>query len=358
MVEDLAKHWREVLSRRYGSFGIELVDELVANIVDVYERFIASGCADTQFQAQLRSHDKKVYAQRLGEMLLFDRLSHAGFKLQSKDMGPDFRAEKNGEMVWIELVTPSSGDDTKINELFDSHNPLSPSADDSVDLRNRTLLRICAGINAKLEKFEKYIKDGLVQQEDPCVIVVNDALMCPDVSFYGLSFGAESGNGGLSLVEHATLGVGHASWVKDGDSDNYKLEHTFREVIPNRPEPTRDGRVRDTVPGSFFAQPTTEKAKEQSDKASIISAIMQITLREDYGFVMKIRTMAEKEDRRTVQNIIYPGTLVHNLNASVPLPKLIGTSLMQIYDLPPLSVEEFIVLSRQYFSTLFGKDVL
>jgi hypothetical protein len=183
MIELLSERWRSTLARRYESLGADVVTASVANLVKAYEDFKSGGCADTHFDSQLNLDDKNSMAQRLGEMLLHERLKHAGFELHSNDEGPDFLAKKDGESVWLELVTPSSGDDPRIDDLFGTLDPLHPSADDNEELSNRTLLRIYVGIRSKLQAFERYIQKGLVKPGEPCVIVVNDALMCPDMFF-------------------------------------------------------------------------------------------------------------------------------------------------------------------------------
>jgi hypothetical protein len=355
MVELLSERWRKTLTRRYESLGEDVVNTSVANLVKAYEEFMSSGCADSHFDAQLSLDDKNSMAQRLGEMLLHERLKHAGFELHSNDEGPDFFAKKDGETVWLELVTPSRGDDSRIDELFDANDPLNPSADDNEELSNRTLLRISVGIRSKLKAFERYIEKGLIKPGEPCVIVVNDALMCPDAFFYGVSHGADNGVGGVSLVEHATLRFGHALWVEDHSPGQYKLTPTFRDRAPNRPEPTIDGSARHPVPVSLFAQPADDNERDFFDRSNIISGVMQLTLREDYGFFMLLRDRAEKEDR-LVARLLYPGTFVPNPYAAHPLSDRLKASLMKITNLKPLSIKEATDLTQRHFELLIGKN--
>ncbi|MCD4506754.1 hypothetical protein LQR30_22040 [Chromobacterium piscinae] len=340
MPKKFAERCREaLLARNYKHY----VEAAVSKLESVYARFLESGCADSNFEKQLRSQDRAVFAQRLGEMLLFERLSHAGFQFKSENDGPDFKVEKNGEVAWLELVTPSTGDDSKINELFKSHNPLSPSREASREQRERILLRISAGISAKLCQFEKYREKGQVKPGEACVIVVNDALLCPDTMEYGVSLGADAGIGGASLVEHAVLGISYQYGIEDDTTNQYKLVSTFREEAPNRPEPTKEGNVRSPVPVSLFTRPTSEWPQTLSNRAQVISAVLQVTLREDYGVLMCRRDRVEQQDR-IGENLLFPGTLVRNPNATVALPHSIEQDLQRMTNLPPLSTQESLEL--------------
>jgi len=346
--------WKETLVRRYGDLGQDVVDISLANLIKAYEEFISSRCVDRHFISELTRNEKNKSAQRLGEMLLHERLKHAGFALCSNDAGPDFLAQKDGERVWLELVTPSVGEDPRINELHTNADPLNPSATESDELRNRTLLRICAGIAAKLEKFETYIKKDIVKPADRCLIVVNDALMCPDAPFFGVGLSAEKGIGGRSLVEHATLRYGYARWVESDTVGKFKILPTFRDDAPNRSEPKDDGEARKAVPVSLFSPPDGSAGIEIFERAKIISGVMQLTLREDYGFFMMLRDKAENEDRIGT-NLLDPGTLLSNPHAKNAISNNLQTDLMRIFNLEPLTADEALVLVKRRLELLIGK---
>lgn len=352
MPKMLAERCREALSTHYDE---DTVEASISQLVSVYSRFLESGCADSNFEALLKSQDKATFAQRLGEMLLFERLSHAGFQLKSADSGPDFRVEKNGKVAWLELVTPSVGEDSKIGELFDSHDPLSPSPEATRETSERLLLRVCTGIEAKLSKFEYYRNKGLIKPDEACVIVVNDALLCSDFALSGVSFGASTGLGGSSLVEHAVLGLGHRYWVEDEVTGHYNLQQAFREETPNRPEPTKEGKKRTEVPVSLFTQPTSEQAQALSHRAQGISAVMQITLNAGYGYLMTLRDKAEQQDR-LFEDLLFPGTLVKNPYANIALTPALEQDLRKITNLPPLSALEQQKLKQRRFDLLTGKS--
>lgn len=355
-LEKLFLRWKATLSRRYESgFGVDFVDTAHRNLVSAYTEFDRSGCADPNFLKGLCSSDANTSAQRLGEMLLHERLKHSGFKPEPSPggKGPDFRIEVEGRSIWLELVTPSTGEDVRIHELFTSHDPLNPCPDDTTDLRKRTLLRVSNGISEKLRKYETYLKDEVVQPQDVLVIVVNDAILCPDSFFYGVQLNADNGVGGQSLAEHAVYGIGHSFWGPDEEGINHVRKSTFRELVDNRPEPGADGNSRGAVPVSLFGNPVTQEASAIAERASVISAVLQVTLREDYGVLMLLRDKAETEDR-LAEGMLNPGVLAINPRAEnfIDLPSQRG--LMRIVSAPALSVKELWDLKNRELKMLLG----
>ena len=356
-IEEVFKRWKATLDRRYGQgFPAEFVEKAHENLLDAYASFDASGCADSQFLTELCSASANKSAQRLGEILLFERLKHAGYdpKPSPNSWGPDFLIQQDGKQICLELITPSTGDDVKINELFTSHDPLNPCPNAATELRQRTLLRMTAAIAEKLGKYEGYLRDGVVGSQDVLVIVVNDALLCPDVFFYGVSHNADAGVGGQSLAEHAVYGFGHSIWESDSEGGNYVRKSTFREIVDNRPEPARDASPRGPVPVSLFGTPVQPEAAEIAHRASVISAVLQVTLREDYGFMMLLREKAEFEDR-LVEGLLRPGALVINPRAANPMYVSLQQGLMRIVDAPALSLKEAWDLKNRELKLLFGE---
>lgn len=357
-IEDIFQRWRTTLERRYGqAFPAEFVDKAHENLLGAYASFDASGCADSQFLAELVSADVNKSAQRLGEMLLFERLEHAGYRPEPSPggWGPDFRIQQDGKHICLELITPSTGDDVKINELFATHDPLNPCPEATTELRQRTLLRMTGAIAEKLTKYEGYLKDGVVGPQDVLVIVVNDALLCPDVFFYGVTHNAEAGVGGQSLAEHAVYGYGHSVWEPDSEGTKYIMKNTFREIVDNRPEPARNGDPRKPVPVSLFGSPTKEEAADIAERSSIISAVLQVTLREDYGVLMIHRDKAET-DERLCENLVQPGILVSNPRARNPIDRSSHCGLMKVVDAPALTVKELWDLNNRYLKMLLGEN--
>jgi len=337
--EELFSRWRATLSRRYeAGFGAEFTEQAHQNLTHVFHDFMASGCADPIFLNGICSKDVSASTQRLGEMLLYERLCHSGLdpKPSPRGKGPDFCVKVEGRRIWLELITPSTGDDSRINELFKGYDPLNPCPVDATDLRERTLLRISHGIAEKLTKYEGYLEEGVVGPEDVLVIVVNDAAMCPDAFFYGVQFNADKGVGGPSLAEHAVYGIGQTTWELVGGQRRNARKNTSRELVENRPEPKRDGTARDPVPVSLFMKPVTEKAAIIAERATIISAVLQVTLREDYGVMMMFREKAENENR-ILEGRLNPGVLAINPRSRNTLSAPAQGKLMRIVEAPDLS---------------------
>ncbi|KHS74972.1 hypothetical protein QT13_03635 [Pectobacterium brasiliense] len=357
-IEDLFQRWKTTLERRYGQgFPAEFVEKAHENLLTAYANFDSSGCADSQFFAELGSANVNKSTQRLGEMLLFERLEHAGYRPEpsSGGWGPDFRIQQDGKQICLELITPSTGDDVRINELFASHDPLNPCPEAATELRQRTLLRMTGAIAEKLIKYEGYLRDGVVGPQDVLVIVVNDALLCPDTFFYGVSHNADSGVGGQSLAEHAVYGCGHSVWEPDSEGTNYVLKSVFREIVDNRPEPARNGNPRKPVPVSLFGSPTDEDAADIAERSSIISAVLQVTLREDYGVLMTLRDKAET-DERLCENLVQPGILVSNPRAKNPIDRPSQRGLMKVVEAPHLTAKDLWDLSNRHLKMLLGED--
>jgi hypothetical protein len=186
------------------------------------------------------------------------------------------------------------------------------------------------------------------------VIVVNDALMCPDTFFYGVSHGADKGIGGVSLVEHAVLRHGHAVWIESEAEGQYTLAPTFRDTTAGTPATAEGEKTKSAVRVSLFAPPEDDSHWRFFNRCKIISGVLQLTLREDYGFLMMLRDKAEKEDRLAAE-LLHAGTLVRNPYASSPMSETLGNRLMQIANLEPLSITGSVALKQRYVELLFGK---
>lgn len=356
-IEEVFQRWKATLDRRYGKgFPAEFVEKAQENLLAAYASFDASGCADAQFLNELCSANATKSAQRLGEILLFERLEHAGLdpKPSPNGWGPDFLVQQDGKQICLELITPSTGDDVKINELFKSHDPLRPCPNAATELGQRTLLRVTAAVAEKLGKYEGYLRDGVIGTEDVLVIVVNDALLCPDSFLYGVSHNADAGVGGQSLAEHAVYGFGHSIWEPDGEGINHVRKSTYREIVDNRPEPAPDGSARGAVPVSLFKTPERDEAAEIAQRASVISAVLQVTLREDYGVLMLLREKAETEDR-LCETLLRPGSLVINPRAANPLYVPLQGGLMKIVDAPALTLKGAWDLKNRELKMLLGE---
>lgn len=143
--------------------------ELAAKVGALYDRFMDEHLADPEFAKQIALGDSSTHVQRMGELLLAGQLWDWGFRLSSQSEGPDFRATKGGQSVWIELITPT-----------DAGIPRKQPAYPHVDIA----LRYTAGIKEKHEKLvgrpcgkPGYLANGIVAANEPYVIAFNQHLL-------------------------------------------------------------------------------------------------------------------------------------------------------------------------------------
>jgi hypothetical protein len=155
-------------------------EQVIAFLTQTYKRYCDEGLADREFGKQLALGSEYVYQQRAGELLLAEDLWNDGFTLSSADEGPDFRAEKDGEAFWIELVTPEPKGLPE--EYLRSR---EPGAGAFHYPANEMLLRWTAAIAEKARKLlgcaesgiKGYLDKGIVKPDERYVIAVNDRLL-------------------------------------------------------------------------------------------------------------------------------------------------------------------------------------
>ncbi|RBL65860.1 hypothetical protein C3E98_040695, partial [Pseudomonas sp. MWU13-2625] len=73
-----------------------------------------------------------------------------------------------------------------------------------------------------------------------------------------------------------------------------------------------------------------------AERATIISAVLQVTLREDYGVMMMFREKAENENR-ILEGRLNPGVLAINPRSRNTLSAPAQGKLMRIVEAPDLS---------------------
>lgn len=152
---------------------------------DLFDQFHQRGLADPHCAQRLAQGSDLEHLQRVAEMLLAKHLWDNGFSLTSGRAGPDFHASKDGYSVWVELVTPEpQGIDP--SWLGTSHQEgVWTYPHEAIALRYTSALK---------EKHEKlvgrdgckpgYLTQGIVRQEEPYVIAINQHLLhgrCPSL---------------------------------------------------------------------------------------------------------------------------------------------------------------------------------
>lgn len=278
---ELARKWYFKLAFRYPDM-LSYRQLAVNYLLDVLDDYIKEGLADNHFEKSILLQNGYSYEQRLSEVLVFDYLRNNGFTLlSSSNKGPDFRAEKDGQVYWFEVITPSPSPPkppllNMREHLNDKRRNLNPNPYDQNAERQRMLLKITGAVKEKNEKFNGYLKSGLIGDSDVCVIVINDTLLAMDeASMYGITAQLVTGQSGLPLVVEALLGIGHCIWNPKEDGSP--------ELLRTRKESVNTNTGNSVQIDSFV-----------SGGYENVSAVLGLTLREDYGFCAAINTLKAK----------------------------------------------------------------
>lgn len=296
----LQTKWRVILTTRFAYFfdkspqsgqRIEqIIDCMIKGLESLFLNF--SNLKDTQFNTQVMLPDIGVYSQRIAEMLFYYRLLGMGFgDIKSKDAGPDFVAEKNGETFCFEVVTPTPQD--SIRELI-GRSKLAPEERDLV-FRER-LLSVTSAIKDKLKKFETHKSAGHVPEGAHYIIVINDSLLLPyDQPWYGVLAELCFGDSTLPIAVDATLGSGGIDFtdilgeaLSKDDSDEFQnlvMRSNFGVSI-NGGEPVtpEDSLLRVKIRKEIPSRKNTDTVLVDIAESVGVAGIYQITLREDLMF--------------------------------------------------------------------------
>lgn len=110
---------------------------------------------------------KKQFNQRAWELHLGATLLNRGYTLgEHNDVGPDFKIPYDEKNIWIEAIAVEKGDgkDKVPNIEYGK----------AMDVPEKEmLLRLTAGLREKHQKYLTYLKNGLVNQDDPFVIAID-----------------------------------------------------------------------------------------------------------------------------------------------------------------------------------------
>lgn len=299
-ITHLKTKWRTILTTRFAYFFNTspessqrmalIMDSMIKTLESIFLKF--SDLKDTQFNTQVMFPGEAAYAQRMAEMLFYYQLLKMGFDdIKSKDAGPDFVAEKNGETFCFEVVTPTPQD--SVQELI-GRRELAPDERDLV-FRER-LLSVTSTIKDKLEQFEAHKSAGHVPAGAHYIIVVNDSLLLPyNEPWYGAIAELCFGESTLPIVADATLGSGSIDFTKilgetasekNGDELQTLVVRSSLGISFNGGKPVIEEhhlipvRSRKTIPTRNDTDTIVVDIAESVGTAGIY----QITLREDLMF--------------------------------------------------------------------------
>jgi hypothetical protein len=99
-----------------------------------------------------------------------------GYHLSSDNSGPDFFIKELN--AWVECIAATNGSLDKADHVPDYRYLVKDDPDtyEAQDVpHQRVLLRYTAAFSEKEKKFAKYINNGLVQRNQPCIIAINAA---------------------------------------------------------------------------------------------------------------------------------------------------------------------------------------
>ena len=104
------------------------------------------------------------------EMYLAFALKDVGFQVRREKDGPDFWIDGKDGRIWIEAIAPEPGDSTKPDCVPE---PLVNQVSDTPV--RQIVLRLTSAIRDKQQKFKRYQRDGIVAENDSCVIPLSAA---------------------------------------------------------------------------------------------------------------------------------------------------------------------------------------
>ncbi len=136
-------------------------------LLATWKSFNHEGLAKGNFVSDLISENESKLFQRLWEMVLALHLIEQGFEIQSHEFGPDFSFEIDGKKVWVEATAPEPCDAIR-ERLSRQGGPV---------LYEQILLRWTSALASKNRKFLGYRKEGIVKNNDVCIIAINGHLL-------------------------------------------------------------------------------------------------------------------------------------------------------------------------------------
>ncbi|WP_125474441.1 hypothetical protein [Pseudomonas monteilii] len=282
----LQKIWLKSLSAKYGysdEKNKEQTDESIRILSEIFTRFKNSRYSDKKFSKQITNGRHKQYEQALGEMLFFDILERGKFKLlPTTGEGPDFHIATPNLNIMCEVITPEP-DNAEITEKHnnDINTRIGAGARRGAEQDLEIFYKITSALNTKQAKFKKDKEKGLIPPDSACIVVINDALFCPeDIAMFGISHSANWD--APAYIARATL--------------NEKFTLLTKKLKP--------------IHVNGFT----------NESLNHISAVIQVTLRDDYGHRISYINELNEEFCR-LAGFINNYDIVLNPMASVKLPQ-------------------------------------
>jgi hypothetical protein len=179
-------------------------------LLSAYE---SSGLADQHLVTEVTSGDDGKLCARVWEAMLYHHLSTRRLDFRKihatklGKLGPDFCIVCNGQIIWIEAVTPAP---EGIPQDW-----LAPPKRGEVKMRSKPheqmLLRWTSVLKDKRDKLKSYIEKNIVDQKDCTVIAINSCRLSDFAK-------DDLGNSGFPFVVEAVFPVGPLAYpiTQDG----------------------------------------------------------------------------------------------------------------------------------------------
>jgi len=323
IIQPLRIRWTDTLTKRYAFLATtDLITNAVDALASIYFEFKARGLADPGFDSQLQGEQ---HSERLGQMLLFHYLNRNGFDLTSAPDGPDFVAERDGTVVYFELITPGTGPHDTLGDMDARRDRLHPDPQSNRARSREALLRVTGAFTAKANQYRYWLDKAVIKPANARVVVINDAQLCPDSMFYGMTHALDCGPSGCPMIVEALLGEGTPYFTPPEMPGAYNINRTFRTHVL---KPSNRANISTT----YFYDP----------HFSHVSATLQLTLREDYALGLELASYAmAKPGSESIANQHLPkGVLVCNPIATTPLSAHIPDANNWMVE-PPAATEDF-----------------
>lgn len=183
-------------------------------LTPIVANFAQSDCCDSHFIEEFRSGDLGKFASRLWEALLYARFQGQGWRMVSKDKGPDFLVD---DRIYVEAVAAQPGDADKGGLPQEWQDGGVNTA--GLVPTDQMLLRWTSVIKTKRDAYLKYLKQETIDPKLPYVIAVNACRLGGDTHGVGgiplaamavLPFGSPQAQ--IDLVTGETVGGWHLAW--------------------------------------------------------------------------------------------------------------------------------------------------
>jgi len=203
-------------------------DHVRERLTALYEEFTSLGIKDNIFDQDFTDGEPHHFYPRVWEMVLARHLVQLGYDVSSKDAGPDFLIEHNGQRIWIEAVCPSpvglTDEWLKPNQLDEGPRLFSVP-------HEAMLLRWTSALKEKKDKLmgtsnkEGYFGKGIVNEDDAYIIAISACQL-------GLGLHTYQGISQYPFAVEAVFPIGPYEIVVDRETfSTTEVRHQYRPAI-------------------------------------------------------------------------------------------------------------------------------